>query len=376
MKGFVDSGDIVYHISYDEENLKERLTPRVYSVQFNKMQGFFLKKEKSKFELPELFGSEIQRKSKKVITKFKSKSTATGILLSGLKGGGKTLLSSLISNEMIELGYPVILVNEPFTGQGFMEFMNTLGTCVVFFDEFAKVYVDRENNNKSIQNQLLTLIDGTMKSKKLFIFTENKSNTIDEFLIGRPGRIHYHFKFDRLTKEIQGEYIRQYIKDPKKVEEIEDALDSVKDLTFDILSAVVDEVLLFEDQSVFELISEMNISIKDQAKLTARMFFGDTEIFNFQPNLSNKNSYIYVDVDKDGTPIEITGEKTSEDSACVDVYDNHFVKMLPGKSKLYECEAWGKQYTVIITEETPLFNDMGRANEVYEKLMASGILTV
>lgn len=162
-----------------------------------------------------------------------------GILMTGLKGTGKTVTAKQLCNKT---NLPVILINTPHGG--YREFINEIDQeCVFLFDEFEKTF---ENNSNSI----LTLLDGTLEThgKKLFIFTTN-TTYIDSNLLQRPTRIRYIKNFDNLEEEI----VEQIIDDNLKSELVYlkkqtiDYLFSLEIITIDIVKSVVDEINMYEE---------------------------------------------------------------------------------------------------------------------------------
>ena len=92
------------------------------------------------------------------------------------------------------MGLPVIVISKPMDGM--LEFIQSLCfESVILIDEAEKTfYDDRE--------VLLKMIDGVYNSKrKLYILTTNKL-TVDENLLGRPGRIRYIKEFNNLSTRV------------------------------------------------------------------------------------------------------------------------------------------------------------------------------
>lgn len=137
---FIQSNTEVFIFDFDESQAKNNLTPAIYTVCFNPMQGFYLQRNKDKFDVVEKTYGSLSSRVDRIIKTYESRESSTGVLLTGLKGSGKTLLSQSVSNKMIEKGVPVILVEEPFTNGSFIDFINKIGQCVLIFDEFAKVF--------------------------------------------------------------------------------------------------------------------------------------------------------------------------------------------------------------------------------------------
>ena len=154
-----------------------------------------------------------------------------GVIFNGLKGTGKTIASKIMSNR---LNIPVIVVNAPYNG--LLNFIQSLCfECVVLIDEAEKTF--REDGDV-----LLKMIDGVYnETRKLYILTTNRL-TIDENLLGRPGRIRYIKQFGNLTAKAVTDYISDNLRDKTKSGQILDVVDGLQISTIDILKSIVDEV--------------------------------------------------------------------------------------------------------------------------------------
>lgn len=154
-----------------------------------------------------------------------------GVIFNGLKGTGKTIASKILSNRM---QIPVVIV--PAAYDGLLGFIQSLCfECIVLIDEAEKTF--RENGDV-----LLKMIDGVYnESRKLYIMTTNRLS-IDENLLGRPGRVRYIKQFGNLTAKAVADYIKDNLRDQSKKEQILDVVDVLEISTIDILKAIVDEV--------------------------------------------------------------------------------------------------------------------------------------
>lgn len=154
-----------------------------------------------------------------------------GVIFNGLKGTGKTIASKILSNRM---QMPVVIVPEAF--DGLLSFIQSLCfECTILIDEAEKTF-------KEDGDVLLKMIDGVYnESRKLYILTTNRLS-IDENLLGRPGRVRYIKQFGNLTAKAVGDYIKDNLRDQSKKEQILDVVDVLEISTIDILKAIVDEV--------------------------------------------------------------------------------------------------------------------------------------
>lgn len=158
-----------------------------------------------------------------------------GILLNGLKGGGKTVTAKIIANRS---GLTTILIDS--SNIHLLWYFEEVEQPLCFMvDEFEKI---ARHDNKEMMSQMLTFVDGSaLSSKHLFIFTSNETD-INKFFIDRPGRIRYIKPFDSLELETVKEIIEDLLiyKEYKK-----DLIENViyfKFLTIDMLIAIIKEI--------------------------------------------------------------------------------------------------------------------------------------
>lgn len=161
---------------------------------------------------------------------FKESNKNLGVIFNGLKGTGKTIAAKLLCNR---IGLPVIVISKPVNGM--LEFIQSLHfESVILIDEAEKTF--REE-----QEVLLKMIDGVYNDmRKLYILTTNKLS-IDENLLGRPGRIRYIKEFSNLSAKAVNDVINDNLKDISLKEEVLKVIDSLEISTIDILKAIIDE---------------------------------------------------------------------------------------------------------------------------------------
>jgi len=204
-----------------------------------------LSKLGDKFEFPfKIYELGHEAITKKVMTmwnseQFKETGKNLGIILNGTKGTGKTIAAKLMCNE---LDIPVVLVNSSFDG-GILPFIEQLNfECVVLIDEAEKTF--KKDGDDEV---LLKLIDGVFNSaRKLYLLTTNRLS-INENLIGRPGRIRYVQEFRNLPIQAVSDYIDDNLHDKSKKERIMQEVDLLEISTIDILKSIVEEVNIFGD---------------------------------------------------------------------------------------------------------------------------------
>lgn len=250
----------------------EQIPVGYYQVDFNKSSGFFLTVI-SPLELPgKVYGVHTE-KAKKVLKGFRLFNRNFGVILSGPKGIGKSLCAKEIANFMVDSGYPVIIVQNYIPG--IANFINEINQEVcVLFDEYDKTFKYNPEGDNSAQAEMLSLFDGLSVGKKMFVITCNDIFKLDSYLINRPGRFHYHFRFDYLSSD----EIREYLMDNLKsdfYEEIDNVILFAKkvNLNYDCLRAIAFELSL--GVPFKEAIEDLNIMAVKSESYLVTVYFED-----------------------------------------------------------------------------------------------------
>lgn len=241
---FIVNGNYVSTASFSEDMIQDSLPVGIYRLRHSPMGGFVLTMFEERFPVPEVTFGGVTAKAERVVNHYKNSDKSTGVLLSGDKGSGKTMTSNVLCNMALDLGKPVILIEDRFTGSDFNSFIDSLGEVVLFFDEFAKTYSvegDEFDGEHDPQDKLLSLFDGTGKSKRLIILTENKEYNVNEFLIDRPGRVRYHYRHGKLDSDTIEEVCNHRGVPEDVQKELIFASFKSQSFSFDILGAIIDE---------------------------------------------------------------------------------------------------------------------------------------
>lgn len=233
----------------------------VYSVEFNPMAGWYLEQTAMPSRPKRLYGDVADRATRILNTyldRLKIPGKNTAALLSGNKGSGKTMLSAEVAVAAVESGFPVILINSGITDPSFFKFLNSITQpCIILIDEFEKKYKDDEE-----QNELLGLLDGINAGGKLFILTSNKS-FVSEFLMSRPSRIFYHYRYDKLDEATVRGYCEDNLIEASKhqFDNIKTLWDFSTDFNFDVLQCLVEELNRYPEVSFIDCMKVLNITV-------------------------------------------------------------------------------------------------------------------
>lgn len=255
-KGYVVQNGIVRIHKEAEGHIKAKIPTAIYSVKYNDMMDeYYLEEDKKKYKIGKIYGTVQQNRAKRIMNAYKYSDKSLGVLLSGLKGTGKTVLIKLIANEAVDMDIPVVTVSSRYLGDSFNSFIESLGECVILFDEFTKVYKKVEE-----QEYLLTLFDGLNSTKRLSILTSNEPRQISEFFIDRPGRILYHFEYDNLDVETFLGYVDDNLKAVQYLDDIKRSYETSHMFTFDILQTLVHECNENAGMEYRDIVNPLNIT--------------------------------------------------------------------------------------------------------------------
>lgn len=237
-------------------NLKETLPPGTYTIGVTQ-EGFHLEQVEDFSPPPRLYG-DVDSKARRILDTFIDRPSGTGVLLSGNKGSGKTMLAKRISQLALdERGIITILISQPICGEAFNTFLQDIQQpAIVIFDEFEKVY----DNEK--QPKLLTIFDGTYPSKKLFVLTCNDRWRVDSHMHNRPGRIYYAIEFGGLNAEFIKEYCEINLKNRQHLPGIVNVGALFNEFSFDMLKALVEEMNRYKETATQAM---RMLNIKPQA---------------------------------------------------------------------------------------------------------------
>lgn len=359
-----------YRIFNNAITTYDQLPPKTYRVDYDPETRIFSLLEAHDFEIPEtkIYGQHLD-KVKKVLNSMDKMNRNLGVILSGDKGIGKSLFSKCLGLKARKKGIPVILVNEYHEGiANFLEEIEQ--TVMILFDEYDKTFDEKKHN---CQAEMLSLFDGVSAGKKLFVITCNEIQSLSQYLINRPGRFHYHFRFLYPTADEIRDYMEDKL-DKQYYDEIENVIAfSVRmNLNYDCLRSIAFELnngLKFQeainDLNIIRISQYKNIKIivefENQATLSGKIkewqlydnTITDMSIYlpdNIRP-LSYVGEYIgefpmnfsnnYIDKDKRMLMFHVTNpepeydiaythesqdeEKTDEDKKITDILDKLYI---------------------------------------------------
>ena len=277
-----------YQIYGEDLNTYDKLTVRSYDVAFHKMQGFFLVARPDLVVKEEKVYGNHKQKVQKVMKSFRQTDRNFGVILSGQKGIGKSLMARLLAEEGIANGLPVITVTDYIPG--IASFLGSIEQeVIVIFDEFEKTF-SKVEDQPDPQEEMLSLFDGLDGGKKLFVITCNEIRKLNEFMVDRPGRFHYHFRMGAPTDS----EIREYMEDKLQKEywgEIGRIINfsRITEMTYDYLRAIVFD--LNQGYSLEDSLSDLNISEATNNSYDITAYMADGSVYtcmNYRINLCDR----------------------------------------------------------------------------------------
>jgi hypothetical protein len=229
-----------------------------YMLKYSEREGFFLIK-KEQFVMPsKVYGD--QSIVNRWLTSWKHNSHKNlGILLTGLKGSGKTITAQKFC---IDSNLPVIIISSGFSGSDFVDFITNpkLGECIIFIDEFEKIYSEYDRDNA--QHDLLSIMDGNFSTKLIFLLTVNNEN-LNEYLVNRLNRIKYRKSYSDLEFETMEAVINDMLINKSHRESIYEFFEKVNMRTFDLLTNLIKEMNLFNEDAIT---CGMHLNLRSHAK--------------------------------------------------------------------------------------------------------------
>lgn len=291
----------------------DHLEVGTYKVDFNPNDGYSLvQTDDLTTGTDKVYGTH-ERKVAKVFNTYHRHGNSLGVMLSGDKGQGKTLFLRMLSEKALYHRLPVVLVNAAFPG--IANFLDTLGECMIVFDEFEKVFPrDHGEDGDNFQNQFLPLFDGASRQKRLYCITVNQVHDLSEYLHNRPGRFHYHLRFEYPGADA----IREYLVDqspeatPETVEAAVRFANQAK-INYDHLRAIALEINNDPTIPFEELIEDLNIKNTENLEYTFTVLFnnGETAVGTTRCSLSHDQAVMVqlhsVRYGRTYVTIELTG---------------------------------------------------------------------
>lgn len=266
----LESNKKIFFDNVDIQSIKV-IPEGTWLVKYSDQKGFYLERIED-FKLPSKIYGNPEELSDRYLKTYNKYDKNLGITLSGVKGTGKSLLAKMTA---IKSNLPVLVITDAYCGTDFNMFMSQITQeVVVFVDEFEKVY-DKE----PLQNALLSLLDGSIEGKKLFIFTSNQTTSYNNYLLNRPGRIHYLKEFTKIDSKLLDDIIKDNLNDMSEEFDLKRIVELIDDANIDMVMALIREMNDFNEKAK-EAVKYLNIQVQNQGRYDIKV-------------IKNDNGYIY-----------------------------------------------------------------------------------
>lgn len=247
----------------------EKLPKGNYILKYSSNRGFYLN-EKENFQLPPKIYGDTSITDRWIKSLKHNTHKNMGILLSGVKGSGKTVTAQKFC---IDSELPTINVTDAWDGQNFIDFITSpdLGQFVMFIDEFEKIFDTEEK-----QQSLLSIMDGNFNTNIVFLFTCNEK-TISDFMVNRPGRIRYGKTYEDLDDSVVEDVIEDLLIDKSYKDSIYQFLEVINISTMDLLVSIINEINLFNEDAL-KCARHLNLRIEPSYYSITQIYEDNTRI--------------------------------------------------------------------------------------------------
>jgi hypothetical protein len=330
MTYFLRSGN-TYRVSDEAAlDLHETLPAGNYIIKEDQFGNLYLE-ETDRFKPLSKYYGDCLKHADRIHRTFGDRPNSTGVMLTGEKGSGKTLLAKELSIYGYAQGIPTIVINNDWSGDKFNKFMADIDQpCIVLFDEFEKVYDHRK------QEAILTLLDGVFPSKKLFVLTCNDKWRIDQHMRNRPGRIFYMIDFKGLTTEFIVEYCNDNLDDKSHIEQITKIATLFTEFNFDMLKAMVEDMNRYGEtpQQVMQLLNaKPEYDNREESKFKVELYAENGALVD--PKFLYTKTWNRNPLSCNTITIELNGNLGNELSSILDLNDDDEVSYSFDQSELF-----------------------------------------
>lgn len=269
---FVKKGDNVRLFPQMPSSGIERIPPKIYKIRVDD-DGIFLEPVADNYVLPKkIYTGRIEKNVEMIVSSY-TLDSATGALMTGPPGSGKSLTTEIVCNMMLAANVPVIWVSSYMPVDLLRSVVAGIGPCVVNFEEFSKSYGMGTVENQFNQNQnrrsrddlntqmdLLSFFSDTTLKGVLFLLSENDSTTISPFILCRPGRVKYHFRYFFDSVDILNEMSKEFDIDPDVLDYARAYMRNSSQCNIDVIKTVVAEMAKVKSVTEFaETLSTLNV---------------------------------------------------------------------------------------------------------------------
>ena len=236
---------------------------KLYNLNYNYRSGYPYLEDGGVLSIPKKVYSteEDNMLSNMVLNHFKKDNKkTTGVLLDGLKGSGKTMMSKMIANKA---GVPIIAVSGNYRTNRLHEFFDKVDVPVcIMFDEIDK------NKEYWETEDLLTFLDGLQQQeKRLVMMTCNDTNNMSQYILNRCSRVLYYKYYEEIGYGIIWQIANDLLFDTKTDDEINEISNFIHDkfsvVSYDNVISFLQECATYPKYNYKGIVKFLNITLKD-----------------------------------------------------------------------------------------------------------------
>ena len=236
------------------QGYKTLIYPGIFLLKINPAtKEYFLDKKEFQYKTPNKYYGEVKSYIDFYWRSIVRNNYNGGVMLTGQKGSGKSLIAMELSNRAIQAGMRVVEITKVQFRPELLEYLDKLDNAVLFFDEFGK------NFNKQQQDQMLTLLNNSLGKQRIVLITENNKINISDFIRSRPGRIRYAMHFNKLSRKTLLDYCSEFPIEEDFMADLLRVYDKAVEFQFDHLKVIVEEHLNNKDIPLDELLTLLNL---------------------------------------------------------------------------------------------------------------------
>lgn len=364
-KNIVQIGETYHTFPEGEVKIHNEFPVGTYKFNYNPLTGTSIEATHDLKVVEKKIYGTAERRVDKIVRKWGMMDRSLGVLLSGDKGMGKSLMAnSVVERMMDEYKLPVFVVNSSFPG--IVDYIEeNIGEAVIVFDEFEKNFKMNTgrhgDDTKDEQTQFLSLFDGTSVVKRMYILTVNDLNSVNEFIQNRPGRAHYHMNFTYPDPDAIAEYVRDKVKNVSE-EDIQTIirLSAFAKINYDHLRALTTEMIDNPlNESVADLLQDLNIKNSGFNRIGVTITFEDRTIPPYtdyiNPNNYDDNGLYSINFE---TPYSVKNAEDDPDDRCS---SNIYVKV---KAKDLSFDPEGVPFQIDKDSSEFTKNDLGKYDKI------------
>ena len=228
-----------------------KLYPSVYKYSNNGIIDYMF----DKYKVPDRFYGDVLRYPNHIFRMFENTGESIGTMFVGESGSGKTEISKYLCNLAIDAGYPVLSIADKSMDIDDIDRIFSYDNIVLFMDEFSKII------NSKIQNKMLSRLSNIDNKRRLIIITENSINSINNFILNRPGRIRYMVEFGKLKEDVFNDYVSSFDIDDDFLEDLKKTYTRSIVFSFDHLKAIVSEHIADRHRTLDDIIDILNVKV-------------------------------------------------------------------------------------------------------------------